>query len=608
MTGTNDGEDERLSRFERFEEWYFSKSRLWMLIGVTILLVVLTLVAFRDINEITLTNLIVSGVTGGVAYQGAVTTETLIQHSTEQSLLLAMSFFKLAIGGYIYIIVRNLEKTTRHARSRLTPDMKPPRRPFFRNLFPRLLILGTDIQLVNVGVIMVIWDLNALNLLHLQFIGQTTGAAYQQASTVERLIATIVNPVEMLGATFMLAGIPLGLASIVYNLRTQLRMLPTLIGSYIVNNLKIPLPNYPTSTDYRATSALGTRGIVPKKTLGITMAGLIIGMSGLLVVSPIRTLNFFNVVPLGGLFERLAALTDEQWLFVGLALVVFSINLWLRHIVKALEDTREVFSKILTSTTGSQISPVERGLWPVRAALPFAIVGFLAFMANFGLGLFADSAIVTQASFGSATSSPTFQQAVINQGTALILAANLKFFAFGFLLTGIGLYLVTIIINLRQTAATLLSVFPRVTSYCSSGGKNPYAPDSTILTPSMSFAPWRTFGVIAIGAAVGMAAFFPFSFVEAFAFIQYQTLGFAGQASSPAYSSALLTARILDHTLLPLKLTGLGIMLFGVGRTFGVIVGFVKARTVVIREFIDSIVALEPSQANKPVEVAVSET
>src|SRR5574340_819282 len=110
---------ERLSRFERFEEWYFAKARLWMAIAIAILVVVLILAAVRDVNEITLTNLIVTGVSSGYVYQRAITTDTLISHSTEQSLLLAMSFFKLAIGGYIYTIVRNLEKTSARARSRL---------------------------------------------------------------------------------------------------------------------------------------------------------------------------------------------------------------------------------------------------------------------------------------------------------------------------------------------------------------------------------------------------------------------------------------------------------------------------------------------------------
>ncbi len=596
---------EHLSRFERFEEWYFAKSKLWMVTAVAILIIVLSFAAVRDINEITLTNLIVAGVSNGEVYQRAITTETLIQHSTEQSLLLAMSFFKLAIGGFIYTIVRNLEKTSKHAMSRLAPDAKPLLQPFFRSLFPRLLVLGTDIQFINVGIIMVLWDINALNLLHMQFLGQASGPAYQQGVTIERYIGTLVNPVEMLGATFMLAGIPLGLASIAYNLRMQLRVLPTLLGSYLVNNLKIPLPHFPADIGQTALPETVSKRIVPKKTLAITMIGLAIGISGLLIISPFRTVNFFNFISQefagqtksasylsGVLFESLAAVTNEQWLFIGLGLVVFSISIWLRHIIKALEGTREVFGEILTSSTGTQITPVEKGLWPTRVALPLAVVGLSAYFVNFALGLVADSAILTQASLESVSNSPSFQQAVISQGVALILARNIKFLGFGFLLAGIGLSLVSIIINLRLTATTLLNVFPRMMSFVSSGGKKPDKFDSVTLPASMSLAPWRLYAVIAFGSAIGMAVFFPFAFFDAFSFITYKTLAFAGQTSSPDYGTALLSERVWEHTLLPLKLTGLGIMLLGVGRTFGVIVGFVKARTVAIREFIDSIIAI----------------
>lgn len=576
-----------------------------MAIAVAILIIVWIFAIDRDINEVTLTNLIVTGVTSGDVYQRAVTTETLIQHSTEQSLLLSMSLFKLAIGGYIYTIVRNLEKTSVHAMRRLSPGAKPPKQPFFRHLFPRLLVLGTDVQFINVGVIMVLWDLNALNLLHMQFLGQTSGPAYQQALTIESFIGTLVNPVEMLGATFMVAGIPLGLASITYLLRMQLRLLPTLLGSYINKNPKMPLPQFPANLNQASLPEKVSKRIVPKKTLAATVIALVIGMSGLLIVTPIRTANFFafNSLGIAGqtesaaylsgvLFERLAGVTDEQWLFLGLGLAVFSITLWLQHIIKALEGTREAFGEILTTSTGTQITPVEKGLWPTRVATPLAVVGLLAYFVNFGLGLVADSAILTQASFGASSSSTVFQQAVIIQGVALILARNIKFLAFGFLLAGIGLSLVSIIINLRLTAATLLNVFPRMMSFVSSGRRKPDSPEQVVLPQSMSLAPWRLFAIIAVGSAVGILVFFPFAFFDALGFIKFQTLAFAGQTSSPDYSAALFSERVWEHTLLPLKLTGLGIMLLGVGRSFGVIVGFVKARTVAIREFIDSIVAI----------------
>src|SRR5574340_662619 len=112
-------ETETLSHFERFEERVFSRSKAWMAIGVVILVAIWILTGLRDLNESTLTNLFVTGVASGTTYQGAVTTEKLIQHSTEQNLLLAMSLFKLAIGGFIYVIVRNLEKTDTHAVGKL---------------------------------------------------------------------------------------------------------------------------------------------------------------------------------------------------------------------------------------------------------------------------------------------------------------------------------------------------------------------------------------------------------------------------------------------------------------------------------------------------------
>jgi hypothetical protein len=599
--------EEHLSRFERFEEWYFSKSRIWLWTGFAIVMLGLLLGATRDINELTLTNLVVIGVSNGGIYQTAVTVDTLIQHSTEQTLLLAMSLFKLGIGGYIYFIVRNLESTGKHSMNRLAPDAKQSRRPFFRNLFPRLLVLGTDVQLINVGIIMVIWDLNALNLLHLQFIGQTSGAAYAQALTIERLIGSLVVPVEMFGATFMLTGIPLGLASIVYNLRLQLRTLPSMLGSFMVKRLGFPPAYFPATVDQSASAEISAKRIVPRKTLATTLTAFAIGISGLIVIAPIRTVNLGRILSdeFAGqasstsylsavLFERLAGVTTEQWLFLGLGLVIFSINLWLLHIIKALEGTREVFSEILTSTTGSRISQVERNLWPKRLVLPLAATGLAVMVVNLILGLAADSTIVAQyqAQLTGATKSTAFEDAVINGGVFLILARNIKFLSFGFLLLGVGFSLVTIIINLRLTASTFLNVFPRLMTFVASGGRRKENPDEVSLPRSMSLAPWRLFAVIALGGSIAISAFFSFGVFDALSFVKHQGLAFEDQSSSNGYVSALLAERLWEHTLLPWKLLGMGMMLFGIGRTFGVIVGFVKARTTAIRELIESITVM----------------
>jgi hypothetical protein len=600
---------ESLSRFERFEEWYFSKSKVWLWTGFGIVIVGLLLGAVRDYNEFTLVNFLITGISSGAVYQQAVTTDMLIQHSTEQILLLAMSLFKLGIGGYIYTIVRKLESTGNNALVKLSPGNAKPKRPFFRNLFPRLLVFGTDVQLINVGVIMVIWDLNALNLLHLQFIGQTSGPVFSQALTTERFIGTLVVPVEMLGATFMLTGIPLGLASITYNLRLQLRMLPELLHSYITEQLLLPFPNVVSSQNQGSS----TRA-VPRGTLAITLIGFAIGISGLIVVAPIRTANLFGLLSLQlsgqtstvsylslALFERIAGMTTEQWLFVGLGLAILSINLWLLHIIKALERTRKAFSDILAATTGTRISSAEERFWPTRLVLPFALTGFAFMVINFFLGLSADIAFVTQyqAQIAGATKTAGFQQAVLSGTIYTILSRNIKFVSFGLLLTGVGFALVTIIVNLKLTASTLLNVFPRLTTYCSSDGKKPEQPEEVLLPSLISVAPWRLFVVILIGGVIAVSAFFPFGILDAMSYVNYQTLAFAGQSSIPAYFSALLTEHLWEHSLLPWKLLGMGTMLLGIGRTFGVIVGFVKARTVTIGEFVDSIKSIAEERTRK---------
>ncbi len=593
----------RLSRFQRFEDWYLGKSKVWLWTGLSIVFIGILLGAVRDVNELSLTTLILAGVGTGPSYQGALTVDTLIQHSTEQLLLLGMSFFKLGVGGYIYTIVKNLESTGKHAQSQLAPNTPMQKAPFFRKLFPVLLVLGTDVQFVNVGVIMVIWDLNALNLLNLQFAGIAAGAAYVNAFTIEKVIGTLVVPVEMFGATFMLTGIPLGLASILYNLRLQSTVLLSNTFKVVAGGTNAP----------ESFSSNRSKGPIERKILAMTMTAFAIGISGLLVVAPFRVANTLNIIAntlskqtttaayySRVLFDRVAGMTTEQWLFIGLGLVIFSINLWLRQIVSALEETREKISAMLRLATGATTTEVEKNLWPAKLALILAVTGFLLMLVNFVVALAADSAFVFQYNAQVAgTSGAAVQQSTINGGVFTILTRNIKFASFGLLLTAVGLNLVPVIINLRQTASTLLNSFPKMITYVAAGRKRPEVPDHISLPGSMTLAPWRSMALIIAGGLTAFSAFFPFSFVEIQNFVQYQTLGFASQTSTAAYSMAFLSERLWEHTLLPLKLTSMGLMLFGIGRTFGTIVGFVKARTTLFREFIDSLGNVSQSAPKK---------
>ncbi|MBI2127260.1 MAG: hypothetical protein HYU02_08140, partial [Thaumarchaeota archaeon] len=156
---------------------------------------------------------------------------------------------------------------------------------------------------------------------------------------------------------------------------------------------------------------------------------------------------------------------------------------------------------------------------------------------------------------------------------------NVKLSAFGFLLIGVGLSLVTIMINLQLTARTLPNFFSKLLQFVQTGRRDA---GKIELPEAMSLAPWKLFYVILAGAIITVLVTFPFSLIEVQSFLNWNTLLLAGNTTSATYASSLLIDRLLEHSLLPIKLFGMGLMLFGVGRTFGVIIGFVKARRQII--------------------------
>lgn len=599
--------EEHLTAFQRFENAYFSKGKLWMYIGLAIILFGLVLMTTRDVNELTLINLLLTGVgpnplsgllgsTPATSYQQTITSETLINHSTEQILLLAMSLFKLAIGGFIFLIVQNLTATRkrimREAESSGISLGPAPKTPLFSKIFPIMLVLGTDIQFINVGIFMTIWDLNALNILKMQFAGTATGAAFQSAVFIEKFIGSLVVPMEMAGATLMLTGIPLGLAAIVLNLRMQGKMFPTLMSKMLQQ--KMPSP-----TAIMAGGSIGSplaavaheampTGIAPRRTVIFTIIGFLFGISGLILFAPIRALNIASIVSqsfsqtvntaalqAAMLYDGIYGLTVEQFLFVGLGIVVFAINLFLLQIIKALREQRQLFGETLQSVTGAEISPVETPPWTVRSAFIFAATGFGFFLLNFIFGLIADNARLASSS--------------LTDGTFSILVRNVKMTAFGFSLIGVGLSLITIMTNLQLTARTLPNFFTKISNYLQTGKRST---EKIKLPSAMSLAPWKLFYPILAGGIILILVTFPLALIEVQSFLTWKTLALSGDTSSSAYASALLTDRLFEHSLMPIKLFGLGIMLFGIGRTFSVILGYVKARRALLGEGIESLMAL----------------
>lgn len=536
---------ERVSKFQRFEQSYFSKSKVWMWTGLSIILFGLVLMTIRDLNELNFINLLLLGVgpnsLSGLfgsptveSFRQTITIETVIQHSTEQLLLLAMSFFKLAIGGFIFLIVQNLVATGKHVMARAKASGVPmgsaPKTPFFVKIFPVLLILGTDIQFFNVGVLMSIWDLNALNILGMQFAGTDTGAGFQSAVFIEQLIGSLVVPVEMAGATLMLTGIPLGLATIVVNLRAQGKMFPMVL-SEIFSRRTIGQPIVETGINIPRTFGNDPkgllRGIVPRGIIMFTMLGSLFGISGLVVFAPVRTANVVSIVNESfsqmasatlnsvKLSDSIMAITVEQFLFVGLGIVIFAINIFLLQIIKALRAQRKFFEDTLRSTTGTELTSLEKPLWTTRAAMVFASIGFGLMVLNFLFALIVDEARLAGDPF--------------TDGTFAILVRNVKLSSFGFLLTGVGLSLVTIMINLQLMARTLPNFFTKLLQFVQTGQRDA---GKIELPRPMSLAPWKLFFVILAGAVITIIVTVPFSLIEVQSFLTWKFLQVAGNTAS----------------------------------------------------------------------------
>jgi hypothetical protein len=585
--------------------------------GLSIIIFGLVLGAIRSLNDLNLINLLVLGTvspnpqsglltTGTSSAQQAITIETIVSHSTEQLLILAMSFFKLAIGGFIFLIVQNLVGTRKYVMAKAKASGVPvgpePNTPMFSKLFPILLILGTDIQFINVGVLMSIWDLNALNILNMQFTGIASGAAFQSAVFIEKLIGSLVVPVEMAGATLMLTGIPLGLATIVVNLRGQGKLLPMILSDILARRTERvpvqPIMALGSSGSARSLPDVkqATMGIAPKRVVMFTMLGFIFGVSGLVLFAPIRAANVATLVSqsfsptltadaIRNLmrFDGIMAITVEQFLFVGLGVVIFAINIFLLQIIKALRAQRKFFGDALESTTGTRLSPLEKPLWLSRAALASAIIGFGLMLLNFIFAIVVDSA-----------GGPNLKLAgdPLTAGTFAILVKTVKLTSFGFLLMGVGLSLVNIMVNLQLTARTLPSFFAKLLQFARTGQRDT---GQIELPQPMSLAPWKLFYVILAGGIITIFVTFPLILIEVQSFLTWENLALAGDTSSAAYSSALLSDRLIDAVQLPLKLFGMGLMLFGIGRTFSMIVGFVKARRQLISEGVDSLLTVTAS-------------
>lgn len=536
-------------------------------------------------------------------FKAAQTAEKVIDHTLTVWFFLGLSFIKLGIGFAIATIVRNLRATGRLSLDAFSsaglPEAESSRwdEPWFGRYFTRFLISG--ILLVGFFFLLTLWwDANLILLKSAEFGGRTAGAAYNTYIMTERVLSAVIGGGKFLGEGLLIFGILTGLATIVWNLSFQAHALPELTR--------------------RALRLDGTNqgAELPRPYLAGTLVKL--GIAGLVVVSLATPLAFIRAgfigwalgrqfqgsvsetaIRLEGVFSR----TIDPVTTMGLGILFFTIAFLLLSIIHWLREQRRGFGEAVADLSHGAVSRpvVEPPLWPTRLVSPLAVfgifvVGFFLFTMTGVHSLNFNTVLSFQ--FAGATDNQLYQSALRLDRVLGPIITSTRMIGIASIFLAIGLALVTIVINLRATALLLPAGFSKLIVVAR--GERPEADDLTVYQP-MDLAPWNLFWPLLLGALVVVSGALPIGILQGWSIHRMLGEQFAGAgtlgATSDLFESAFLATNLLDASLVPWMLFGMGIILFSVGRFFSTIVGFVEARRMVTAEGTEAIAeALNSSQ------------
>ncbi len=564
-----------MSKMEKMVEKY----DFFLLLGLALVLIGLIVGVYRTANQAILSQLIFAGDTTSASYRTALTTEAMTLRFLEIVPLYGLGFLKLGIGFAIATIVLNLRATGQSAREDFKnagmklPEFTPP---FYGRNFIRFLVLGILVETVAV-IIMFGWMGTGLQLIELQFAGQTNSAAYLQTAILDKTFGELAEPLEGLGVALLISGIAFGLATIITNLRMQATVMPKKLTALAEGkDIEMKMPGL----------------LVPKTLVWTTVLGAIIVTSGLIPLAFIRVANAVTLENLkfagdtssaayqsALVTETIIGLAWETWMFVGIATMLCSIAFWLLTIIKWLRAQRTNLGETVTNVTGHKVEPIEPQLGLAKLVPFFAIAGLLWMIAFFGLNIWrvVVALDVLSAQFAG---NPVPEQSFILRATLGQLVRPGKANGLGLIFIGIGLALLTIVINLRFTAFMLPGSFMRIASGIKGEKTDP--PMAMAMDP-MSLAPKRLFYGILLGAiiiAIGTVLALVRMANTEIALSQV----LAGIPDVATYQTALQTQLMLEHFIGPWAATGTGTIFFFIGKFFGSIVTFVKGRRQLISE------------------------
>ncbi|MFQ5832242.1 MAG: hypothetical protein ACE5H4_06050 [Candidatus Thorarchaeota archaeon] len=480
-----------------------------LILGFLVVVVSFVVGIFRLLNQVTIAELGRIGDTDSTVYLAAVTTEAVLLAYAEIVPLFGLGILKLGIGFAIATIVMNLRATGKSARTSLAKINKQPPEvhpPLFARVFTELLVIGILVELAAVFLA----------------IGWMAAGAGIIDAGLGHTFEVLAEPLEGLGVSLLIGGIALGLAAIVLNLSRQALVLPGRL-------IEIATGKESKTDDFQK--------LFPKWNLMVTYLGMIITATGLVPLAFIR-LSVDMPTPLW-----------ENWMFIGIGTMLFSIAFWLLTIIKWIRAQRTNLGKAVGESAGIDVPEIEAPLSTTRGVPVLAVVGLLWMITFFGLAvLFANGVI---GPYGP----------LVRPGKAIGLAT---------IFLGIGLALITIVVNLRLTAFMLPGSFSKIVSVIK-GEKVEGAPGIPVANP-LSLAPKKLFLGIVLGAIIAALGTFPLAWIRAM----------VGSGDALFF----IVERMIGTTVA----LGIGTIFFFIGMFFSTIVTFVAGRRTLISEGVESCV------------------
>lgn len=563
------------------------------------------LLAGRDVLISVWVNKLFDGESDDGLFKAAQTAEQAIGHTLMVWFFLGLSFIKLGIGFAIATIVRNLRMTgrlslTAYASAGLSEaqfESDQRQEPWFGRMFTKFLFAG----IVTLGFFFLLtlwWDANLVLLKDAEFDGQTSGFSYNAYLMIERVLGALIGGGKFLGEALLIFGILTGLSTIVFHLSRQARNLPELARRAMdPNNLN------------RGARLAGP--VIPSPLINLGMLGFVT----LSLATPLALIRSgFVGWALGRQFEggvsetamRLDGIlgrTIDPLTNLGLGILFFTIALMLLTIIRGLREQRQGYGSLVAEFSAvdpdrgvapspSPSSLIEPSLWPTRLVTPFAVVGIFIigffFFTMTGVKDINFNSLLTLQLSGD-TASAVFQSALRLDRVLGPVIGGVRFIGIASLFVAIGLALVTILINLRDTALLLPPAFAKLIGVAR-GETEPEEDQEEIpvIDEPMALAPWNLFRPLVVGVLVVLSGTLPVAILTGRSIHRMLGEQFAGAAvpgaTSSLYESTFLATNLYSASLAPWMLFRMGIILFSVGRFFSTIVGFVEVRRMVMVE------------------------